>query len=244
MADNVDIKDGASQTVEIAAKDIGGVLYPKHIIVDPLGNEISFPGLQALYQSAFFGGAPVSYSNGQMAPLQVNAYGVLRVSHTWGNGREAKALRADLAFAPTTIDSSDALQTQGALTYRYDSTAARMRPDAVASKSTIIASAAASDNETALATTATNLRRVTGYSARASTPWYLKIYDKASAINPASDVPVLVYEVPPASAFSFDLDGFAFQNGARIRTVTGAAHTDATAVAAGDFRALTITRTH
>lgn len=68
---------------------------------------------------------------------------------------------------------------------------------------------------------------------------YVKLYDKATAPAPASDVPVAVFalsanETLPLYPIVGD-GGIPFANGLGSITVTGAANTDATAVTANDI---------
>lgn len=243
MTDNASFAAGKLTTdLTFAMKDVGGVLHSKGMLVDSLGNDVTYPGLEGLYQSAFFGGTPTTYANGDMAKLQTNAYGALRVSMVWGNGREAKGLRTDLAIAPTAIDSSDTLQTQGALGYSYDATATKLRPDAVPSKITRLLSAAASDNATLCASVATNLVRIKGFNASASARW-LKIYDKATAPTSA-DTPILTEYIAPSVAFSFMYDMLALQVGLGFRITTGSADNDTGALTAADILGMNVVRTH
>jgi len=49
MSNNIAISDRTNAAVTVAAKDISSVLYPKHIISDPYGNE---KGAEATYSAA------------------------------------------------------------------------------------------------------------------------------------------------------------------------------------------------
>jgi hypothetical protein len=64
---------------------------------------------------------------------------------------------------------------------------------------------------------------------------YVKLYDKSTAPDPASDVPRVTLQIPANGFISHPVGpvGMAFGTGIGILIVTGAADTDDTAVSAG-----------
>lgn len=62
---------------------------------------------------------------------------------------------------------------------------------------------------------------------------YVKLYDKASAPDPASDIPFVILPVEAGQSYSVceAIAGAAFSNGLWARCVTGKASTDATSPA-------------
>lgn len=64
---------------------------------------------------------------------------------------------------------------------------------------------------------------------------YLKFYDKATAPNPASDVPVLTIPLAASSTVHLPFDApVAFRNGLGFALVTGISDSDNTAVGASE----------
>lgn len=97
----------------------------------------------------------------------------------------------------------------------------------------------ASDNATVVATGSRTINGIQGVNARA-TPVYLKLYNKATAPTNV-DVPLKTLELPAASAFVFDFTaGVVLSLGLGYRITVGIADNDATAIAAGDVRALNL----
>jgi hypothetical protein len=97
---------------------------------------------------------------------------------------------------------------------------------------------AAGTNRTTIKAGRTMLCGAWAYNANAAVR-YLKIYDKGSAIpEPASDRPVLVLPIPALGLVQL-FPGALYMPlnlGLGISLVTGAADTDATAVAANDIK--------
>ena len=69
MADNILTKDRADVDIALAAKDIGGVLFPRNILTDPSGNDLT-PLTDAQLRAV---AVPVSYSNTESTPLHTRA---------------------------------------------------------------------------------------------------------------------------------------------------------------------------
>ena len=91
--------------------------------------------------------------------------------------------------------------------------------------STHSAVSAASNNATSVKATAGRLFRVQASNNNAAAR-YLKIYDKASAPAPASDVPVLRYMIPPAGVLPSTPCDYWFAAGLAYVVVTGAGDTN------------------
>ena len=90
-------------------------------------------------------------------------------------------------------------------------------------------------NSTVVKSTKGQLYRITGFNKSAgAVPFHLKIYDKATAANPASDVPKIVYTFPPdlSTPPLIVPHGVAFANGIAILVTLGIADTDNTSIAA------------
>lgn len=81
--------------------------------------------------------------------------------------------------------------------------------------------------------------RVFGWSVTnlTASPKFVKLYNKASAPNPAADAPVLRLVVPANGVAAYHAEkGFAgFTNGIAMLATGAVADTDATALAAGDL---------
>ena len=95
--------------------------------------------------------------------------------------------------------------------------------------------AAASTNATVVTDAAA---RLTGwYLSNKANGWrYVKLYDKASAPNPATDTPKLTIALPRLSSATVGLDSpLEFENGIALLLTTGLADTDSAAVGAGDL---------
>lgn len=70
---------------------------------------------------------------------------------------------------------------------------------------------------------------------------YLKFYNKASAPNVGTDVPVLVIPIPATSVThaNFGILGHRFATGIALAITGGIADTDTTAIGASDVKVLT-----
>lgn len=210
-------------------------------ILDSADNPVDFPGLQGVNRAAFLGTPGAAAADGALVPLQVNGFGALRVILTTVSGREVKAHRFDIPHSATTTDFNDQYQANGNIEFRYDSRNSKLRRTDVIGANTRILSAAATNNATAISAVSITLGKVKASNERAGTPWYLKLYDKATAPVPASDVPFMVIKVKPTVDLDFDFGGYVTLNGLQMRTVINAVDTDDTAVAAGDFTCFNLT---
>lgn len=103
----------------------------------------------------------------------------------------------------------------------------------------LIPSSAATLNATVAKASAGDVHCVSGVNASAGVI-YLKLYAKATAPVVASDTPAVVLALP-TGAFNLNLNGHYLSSGISYVLTTGAAHTDATGIAAADILGLTIT---
>jgi len=104
-----------------------------------------------------------------------------------------------------------------------------------ASTSRIVFSGA--DNAATLAKgSAASLYSAFGYNAAAAVR-YLKLYNKATAPNPAADGALIVFTLalPPSSAFAFDFAAHYFPTGLAYAIVTGSADNNNGLLTAGDI---------
>lgn len=76
-----------------------------------------------------------------------------------------------------------------------------------------------------------NINFVTISNAHASAPYFLKIYNKASAPTLASDVPSLIFRVPPATIVTIPCRNLRLTTGIAYAVTGGVADTDTTAIA-------------
>lgn len=90
-----------------------------------------------------------------------------------------------------------------------------------------------STNSNVMKASAGLLLAVNCNNTHASNWIYIKFYNKATAANPASDVPVVTLAVPPSSKVHLQIPtgGLSFSSGIAWIAVTGAGHTSTTAVA-------------
>lgn len=102
-----------------------------------------------------------------------------------------------------------------------------------------ILTSAASVNETSAKAAAGKLFKVIG-KCNAGAAVFLKIYDKASAINFAADTPVFTVQLDPLVNFALDFGGHVFATGIRYAITAAIADTDTTAIAVGDVTALNV----
>jgi hypothetical protein len=101
---------------------------------------------------------------------------------------------------------------------------------------TFTLNSAATTNATSVATGSRVLFSITAFNANAAVR-YLKLYNKATAPVPASDRPVIVVAIPATGTVHLPMFmGSQFPLGIALLLVTGAADTDATAVAANDIK--------
>lgn len=98
-------------------------------------------------------------------------------------------------------------------------------------------SSAATVNATSVTTSATTLRGVMGFNARASAV-YLKLYNKGSAPD-ENDTPRKTIYLPASTAFELRPNDF-FGAGLAYRMTTAGADNSTAAVAAGDILALNL----
>lgn len=107
-----------------------------------------------------------------------------------------------------------------------------------ATKSSRIASAAASTNATVAKASAGTLRRVTGYNAAAALR-YVKFYD--SAVSPTVGTTTIrkSIAIPATTAFSLEFDDY-FGQGIAYALTTGAADNDTGALTAADITNLNV----
>lgn len=227
--------------VDDAGTILGTATNPLPVkIKDALGNDVDFPGLEGVYNSYFLGTPPAGAADGAMVALKTDAWGALRISLS-ANGRQSKAHRFDVPHSPTYTDFNDAVPVLAGVEMRYDTRNSKLRRTDVIGANTRILAAAASTNATSVATTSATLGRVTASNERIGSPWYLKLYDKASAAVPASDVPFMVLKVKPGIDLDYDFGGYVVMNGLQIRACTGVADTDNTALATNDFTCFNLT---
>lgn len=97
-----------------------------------------------------------------------------------------------------------------------------------------IPSAAANTNPTSAKASGGKAFRAMGNNVKASVV-YLKLYDKATAPNVGTDVPVLTLPLAASTVFDRSLEGFRFVNGIAYGFTTDAADNGTTALAAGDI---------
>lgn len=98
----------------------------------------------------------------------------------------------------------------------------------------MIPSSAATLNPTTAKASGGKAFRISGNNVKASVI-YCKFYDKASAPNPASDVPAFIVPIGASAVFDKPLDGFVFANGISFIMTTDPAQTGNTALAVGDI---------
>lgn len=105
---------------------------------------------------------------------------------------------------------------------------------------TTFTNSAATTNAAFLKASAGTVWSITAFNANAS-PRYVKFYNKASAPTVGTDVPVIVVAIPAASTVMIGggSNGIRFSTGIAMAIVTGAADSDATAVAANDIKVAT-----
>ena len=97
-------------------------------------------------------------------------------------------------------------------------------------------SSAATNNAQVVATRGTDLYSVTAYNAGVAVA-YVKLYNKVTTPAPATDVPFMVFAVPAGGHTWVQLaEPVRLSAGMGVATVTGAADTDNTAVAAGQLK--------
>jgi len=102
-----------------------------------------------------------------------------------------------------------------------------------------ILTSAASVNETSAKAAAGKLFKVIG-KCNAGAAVFLKIYDKATAINFAADAPVFTVQLDPLVNFALDFGGHVFATGIRYAITGAIADTDTTPIAVGDVTALNV----
>lgn len=91
----------------------------------------------------------------------------------------------------------------------------------------------ATTNATLVRAGVTTLGRISLYNLGTAFR-FLKLYDKATAPNPATDVPIRVIPLPPDGGFHAEFKPVNFAVGLGYVLVAGAADTDATAIAANE----------
>lgn len=101
-----------------------------------------------------------------------------------------------------------------------------------------IPSSAATNNATLVKATPGTLRQIIAYNSTAAVI-YLKIFNKATAPDPAADVPLLTLVIPPTGGFVGDASA-QFTAGIGIALVTGAADLNNTAVGAAAILGLNV----
>lgn len=107
------------------------------------------------------------------------------------------------------------------------------------SRTSRIASAAATTNATSAKATPGDVHWISGYNAAAGVR-YLKFYNKATAPTVGTDTPVATLALPATSAFNINLGGLYFSVGIAYALTTGAADADTGALTAGDVLGLTV----
>lgn len=104
-----------------------------------------------------------------------------------------------------------------------------------------LAAALATTNAALVKASAGRVAKLTGYNA-ASTPRYLRLFNKATAPTVGTDTPFFTLPLAPLQAFQFDVSawGLSFSTGIGYAITAAAPALDATACAAGDVTALSI----
>ena len=147
---------------------------------------------------------------------------------------DSASIVAQLAAILAAVDTLEALVTTGnAQTLAIEQQT--QQPNATAR----LLTSAASVNETAVKNAAGKLFKVIG-KCNAGAPVYLKIYDKASAINFAADTPVFTVQLDPLVNVALDFGGHVFATGIRFAITAAIGDTDTTAIALGDVTALNV----
>lgn len=101
-------------------------------------------------------------------------------------------------------------------------------------------SSAASANATNIKTSAGTLNGIYAKNTNASAR-YLHLYDKATAPTPGTDTPVATFDIPASGTLAYEPPGgIAFQLGIGFALGTAETDSDATAVGAGDIKALNL----
>jgi hypothetical protein len=131
-------------------------------------------------------------------------------------------------------DSTGAFQNQGKLDPVNDHPSLGAAADATDGCSVSHFVSANSNNATSVKASAGRLYGVIANNINAAAR-YLKFYNKASAPTPASETPILVVALPPASNQFIEITaGVNFSLGIALALVTGIGDTDNTSVAASE----------
>lgn len=107
---------------------------------------------------------------------------------------------------------------------------------------THLASSAASNNATSVKASAGNVYSLQAFNFNTSSVRFLKLYNKASSPNPASDTPVMTIPIPAGNTanqpggvvFSGPACGIAFSAGIAFALVGGQGDSDNTSIGSGD----------
>lgn len=102
-----------------------------------------------------------------------------------------------------------------------------------------VPASAATNNAASMKTLPGKLVGLNGLNATAGVK-YIKFYDKATAPNPAVDIPVATFALAASVPFAFDGFFMDFKVGMGIAIVTGSADNDNTAIAANDILGLNV----
>jgi len=97
-----------------------------------------------------------------------------------------------------------------------------------------IVMSAASTNATVVKSSPGYGHIIHGYNNNAAAR-YLKLYNKASAPNVGTDVPLMTFYLSPSDNFTFDLASVRFTAGIALAFTVGAPDADNTAVGGGDI---------
>lgn len=197
MANNVIIKDGSGNTVTLAAKDISGSIYPKHITTDGSGNDVDWTIDKNLNS-----GLKISLQD----PLTDVDLDLGQVNNTWlvrsSNGQEAFYSTQRAIITASIAHAWDAGRTNGQGTSSYRRVT---MPSSIRELASNDASASYQGQ-----TTPTRLFRYFGNNSTAVQ--YLKIWDRNNTPTIGVDAPTYTFRIPVGD-FERSLDGLTLQAG-------------------------------
>lgn len=229
MADNIPTRDRDTNNIDLAAKDVAGVLFPRNILCDTTGADITPLTDTALRASA----VPVSLAsvpshavtNAGTFATQAAQSGSWTVNANAGTGTFAvSAASLPLPSGASTAAKQPALGTAGTasadvITVQGIASMTALKTDASATTQPISAAAPTNATSSAYETnrvikgSAGTLYGVSGHNSK-STGQFIQLHNSAS-LPADTAVPVVVLYVQPSSSFSFDfgLQGRSFSTG-------------------------------
>lgn len=217
MADNILTKDRAAADLDIASKDIGGVQYPRNILVDLSGTDLT-PAkdatVAALLTDAQLRATPVPVSG------TVGVSGTVPVSGTFWQATQPVSIASwggltDSELRATPVPVSGTVGVSGTVPVSGPLTDTQLRASAVP----VSLAAASNASTTAYAASlvvkasAGTLYGISGYNSK-STGQFVQLHDAAS-LPADTAVPKVVLWVAPQSSFALDFGprGRAFGTG-------------------------------